>query len=87
MDISANHFKYIKEQPKADPFPLYSFYGSPAQSNLMTELKASKSDECIVKIKEFADDTIGTLHNESELSYFREHINTFCAATNMLENA
>eukprot|EP00965_Chrysotila_dentata_P083232 2746207-Pleurochrysis_carterae.AAC.1 len=38
------------------------------------------------KIRHFADDTIGTLHDESELEYFQEHINTFCAATNMLEN-
>eukprot|EP00965_Chrysotila_dentata_P196949 6177908-Pleurochrysis_carterae.AAC.1 len=38
------------------------------------------------KIRHFADDTIGTLRNESELEYFQEHIHTFCAATNMLEN-
>eukprot|EP00965_Chrysotila_dentata_P190646 6174023-Pleurochrysis_carterae.AAC.1 len=38
------------------------------------------------KIRHFADDTIGNLRNESELEHFQEHIHTFCAATNMLEN-
>eukprot|EP00965_Chrysotila_dentata_P154033 5091002-Pleurochrysis_carterae.AAC.1 len=39
------------------------------------------------KIRYFADDTIGTLRNETELKYCQKHISTFCAATNMLENA
>eukprot|EP00965_Chrysotila_dentata_P260809 6214038-Pleurochrysis_carterae.AAC.3 len=39
------------------------------------------------KIRHVADDTIGTLHDENELIHFQEHIDTFCAATNMLEKA
>eukprot|EP00965_Chrysotila_dentata_P041199 1367089-Pleurochrysis_carterae.AAC.1 len=39
------------------------------------------------KVRHFADDTIGTLKNEAELSHFQQHIDTFCAATNMLENS
>eukprot|EP00965_Chrysotila_dentata_P038473 1278411-Pleurochrysis_carterae.AAC.4 len=39
------------------------------------------------KIRHFADNTIETLRDKSELPFFQEHINTFCSATNMLENA
>eukprot|EP00965_Chrysotila_dentata_P179118 5915146-Pleurochrysis_carterae.AAC.1 len=39
------------------------------------------------KIRHFADDTIGTLKSEHELVHFQQYINTFCAATNMLENS
>eukprot|EP00965_Chrysotila_dentata_P053095 1762032-Pleurochrysis_carterae.AAC.2 len=39
------------------------------------------------KARHFADDTIGTLKNESGMSHFQQHIDMFCAATNMLENS
>eukprot|EP00965_Chrysotila_dentata_P104724 3459002-Pleurochrysis_carterae.AAC.1 len=51
-----------------------------------TRIQGIKIGEMHSKIRHFADDTIGTLRNENELEYFQEHIHTFCAATNMLEN-
>eukprot|EP00965_Chrysotila_dentata_P006224 202999-Pleurochrysis_carterae.AAC.2 len=51
-----------------------------------TRIQGIKIGEMHSKIRHFADDTIGTLRNESELECFQEHIHTFCAAINMLEN-